>query len=178
MRAAPVPLLVVALAIAGCGGSGGPDPEPAPGPPGERRPGVDLRSVDTRTPFVAATGGVWRCPTEGRLALAVSEEGEASLTIDGACSPRSRRRARSSTACARWRRRTARRRRPRGSGSPPHGRLGAATVRCGAPATVLVALRGGDITVRAPGGRFLAGAAVRADRIGVASYWGARCTTL
>ena len=173
-----MPLLVVALAIAGCGGSGGPDPEPAPGPPGERRAGVDLRSVDTRTPFVAATGGVWRCPTEGRLALAVSEEGEASLTIDGrvlaSVAPT---RSVVNRVCAVTTEDGAAAA-PRGSGSPPHGRLGAATVRCGAPATVLVALRGGDITVRAPGGRFLAGAAVRADRIGVASYWGARCTTL
>ena len=169
MRASPV--LVVALAIAGCGGSGGPEPEPAPGPPDERRAGVDLRSVDTRTPLVAATGGVWRCPTEGRLALAVSEEGEASLTIDG--------RVLASVAPTRSVvNRVCEAAAPRGSGRPPHGRLGAATVRCGAPATVLVALHGGDITVRAPGGRFLAGAAVRADRIGVAAYWGARCTTL
>jgi hypothetical protein len=168
-RAAPG--LVVALALAGCGGSG--DAPPRPAGPGSGSV-VDLRSADARSPLVVAADGVWRCPTEGRLALAVSEEGEASLTVDdfvlASVAPI---RSVVNRVCDRVEGFAG-----RGAAAPPHGRLGAATVRCGAPATVLVGFRGGDITVRAPDGRFVAGAAVRADRIGIAAYWGARCTTL
>jgi hypothetical protein len=56
------------------------------------------------------------------------------------------------------------------------GRLGASVLRCSVPPVVVVDFRGGDVTVRAPGGRFLAAAAVRGDRVGVAVYWGPGCT--
>ena len=50
-------------------------------------------------------------------------------------------------------------------------------IRCDVPGDVLVGFGGGDLTVRAAGGRFVAGAAIRADRVGVAAYLGAGCAT-
>ena len=61
---------------------------------------------------------------------------------------------------------------------PPRGRVGAGVLRCSVPPVVIVDFGGGDVTVRAPGGRLLAAAAVRADRVGVAAYWGDGCAAV
>ena len=49
-------------------------------------------------------------------------------------------------------------------------RIGGALIRCDVPGDVLVDFDAGDVTVRAPGGRFVAAAAISADRVGVAAY--------
>jgi hypothetical protein len=53
--------------------------------------------------------------------------------------------------------------------------VGATLLRCDAPGAVLVDFADGDLTVRTRDGRFLAGAAVRPDLLGVAAYWAAGC---
>jgi hypothetical protein len=164
--AAALPLL---LALAGCGGS--PDRPPAPPPAGGTRI-VDLRSADARSPLVAARGGTWRCATDGRIQLAISAEGEATLTIDG--------RLLASVAPTRSvvHRVCDRVRAPAGGGSDgARVRIGGALIRCDVPGDVLVGFDAGDLTVRAPGGRFVAAAAISADRVGVAAYLGAGCAT-
>ena len=119
---------------------------------------------------MAAGDGAWRCPTAGRLQLSISADGEATLIGDLPLALVARSRTLVNRACDRDDR----------AASPARvdvrgGRFGAATIRCRAPAVVLVELRGGDLTVRSAGARFLARAAVRPDRIGVAGYWGAGC---
>jgi hypothetical protein len=158
--------------LAGCGG-GSPDAPEEP-PPHQQRlaRGGDLRSADARSPLVAARGGAYHCPTEGRIVLAISADGEASLTIGGRLlASVASTRAVVNRVCDQadpTRRR----------GKPAHGRLGASVVECDAPAVVAVDFRGGDLIVRAPRGRLLAGAAVRPGQIGVAGYWGRGCATL
>ena len=77
-RSAFVPAVLVT--IAGCGGS--PDPPDAPpDPPAERRAvSRELRSPDARSPFVTADDGTWRCPSAERIQLALSADGEVSLS--------------------------------------------------------------------------------------------------
>jgi len=160
--------------LAGCGGSPDPPPEEERRPAPEYRTGADLRSADARSPFVSAAAGTWRCPTAGRLVLAISAEGEASLSTPGrllaSIAPS---RAVANRACDRARR-AGGQRGALGAGATD-GRLGRTTIRCDAPALVVVDFAGGDLVVRAPDGGFVAGAAVRADRIGVAGYWGDGC---
>lgn len=165
----PAAALLLLLALAGCGGS--PDRPPTTPPAGEANI-VDLRSADARSPLVAAHGGTWRCATDGRIQLAISAEGEATLTIDG--------RLLASVAPTRSvvHRVCDRVRAPAGAGS--HGarvRIGGALIRCDVAGDVLVGFDAGDLTVRAPGGRFVAAAAISADRVGVAAYLGAGCAT-
>ena len=165
--AATVPVL-----LAGCGGSPDP-PDATPGPAPDRRIATgELRSPDARSPFVSAGDGAWRCPSEGQVQLAVSADGEVSLAtpgmVLGSLAPT---RAVVNRACDRA---------PRGAGrrDARSGRVGAVILRCRSPRAVLVDFGGGDLSVRAPGGSYLAGAAVRADRIGVAVYWGPSCAPL
>jgi hypothetical protein len=167
VRRALVPVAV--LALAGCGGSPDvADERPSP----ERRVAVgELRSPDARSPFVTAGRGAWRCPTTGQIVLAISTEGEATLGIGEALlASVAPTRALVNRRCERVPAAGA-----RAPAATRGGRLGAIVVRCRAPGAVVVDFRGGDVTVRA-GGRFLARAAVRTDRIGVAGYWGAGCT--
>jgi hypothetical protein len=161
-------LLAVVL-VAGCGG-GAPD-EPRPAPPGERLGfAPDLRTADARSPFVLAGDGAWRCPTDGSLQLAISEQGEVAASIGGrTLASVSAARALINRACDRTRRRGA------GASRPPSGRLGASVLRCSVPPVVVVDFADGDVTVRGAAGRVLAAAAVRPDRVGVAAYWGADC---
>ena len=168
-RSAVVPVVLVALA--GCGGSPDvPDERPAPD---RQMAFAELRSPDARSPFVPARGGAWRCPTAGRIVLAISADGDATLSIGGmplaSVAPS---RALVNRACER----------DSGSVRTPSsargGLLGASVVRCRAPSTVVVDFRGGDVTVRADGrGRLLARAEVSPDRIGVAAYWGDGCAS-
>ena len=164
-------LVAVAL-IAGCGG-GSPDvpDEPRPAPPGERLGfAPDLRTADARSPFVPAGDGAWRCATDGSLQLAISEQGEVAASIGGrTLASVSAARALINRACDRAEPRTG------AATRPPRGQVGASVVRCSAPPVVVVDFAGGDVTVRAPGGRLLVAAAVRADRVGVAAYWGGGC---
>lgn len=163
-------LLAVAL-IAGCGG-GSPDvpDEPRPDPPARLGFAPDLRTADARSPFVPAGDGAWRCATDGSLQLAISAQGEVAASIGG------RTLASVSSARALINRACDRAPPPAGAAArPPSGRLGATVVRCSAPSVVVVDFGGGDVTVRAPGGRLLVVAAVRPDRVGVAAYWGDGC---
>ncbi|HTE64439.1 MAG TPA: hypothetical protein VK631_29055 [Solirubrobacteraceae bacterium] len=167
----PAVAAAVLVGLAGCGGAS-PDRRSAPAPPDRHAVLGELRSPDARSPFVMAGGGAWHCATAGRLRLAISAEGAATLSIAGmvlaSVAPT---RAVVNRACE------------RGSGGGAMttsgargGGLGATVVRCRAPEVVIVDFRRGDLTVRAAGGgRFLAGAAVRPDRIAVAGYWGEGC---
>ena len=161
-------LPVVLAGLAGCGGSPDvPDERPAP----DRRVTFsELRSPDARSPLVPAGDGAWRCPTPGRIQLSISADGEATLIGDRPLAVVARSRTLVNRACE------------RGPGAPRPtpadtrgGRIGGSTLRCDAPASVLVELRDGDLTVRARDLRFLARAAVGPDRLGVAGYWGAGC---
>ena len=172
----PIALVPVVLAtLAGCGGSPEP-PDATPGPAPERRVvSGEVRSPDARSPFVTAGEGAWRCPSDERIQLALSAGGEVSLSSPAmVLASRGRpTRALVNRACdraeaARGAARTAAR----------SGRVGSIIVRCDVPPVVLVDFGGGDLTVRTAGGRYVAGAAVRADRIGVAGYWGAGCAPL
>jgi hypothetical protein len=161
---------VVLAALAGCGGSpDAPDERPRP----DRPPTFgELRSPDARSPLVSTGEGAWRCPTPGRVQLSISAEGEATLIGDRPLAVVTRSRTLVNRECDRDSGAAAGETRTGTLG----GRIGASTLRCRAPAIVLVELRGGDLSVRTAGGaRFLARAAVRPDRIGVAGYWGAGC---
>jgi hypothetical protein len=163
-------LLAVAL-IAGCGG-GSPDvpDEPRPGPPVRLGFEPDLRTADARSPFVLAGDGVWRCATDGTLHLAISAQGEVAASIGGRTLVSiSTARALVNRACDRTDRRVD------GGDLPASGRVGAGVLQCVVPPVVIVDFGGGDVTVRAPSGRFLVAAAVRPDRVGVAAYWGDGC---
>jgi hypothetical protein len=166
VRRALVPVVLVVLA--GCVGGSGDPPEQRPGP--ERRVLLrELRSPDARSPFVPAGGGAWRCRTAGQLQLAVSADGAVSVAtpvmVLASVSPA---RALVNRACSRGAGDTR-------AGGARSGRVGALVVRCRTPEIVVVDFAGGDVTLRAPGGRYVAGAAVRPDRIGVAGYWGDGC---
>lgn len=168
MRRAALAAVLLA-GLAGCGGS--------PDAPEQRRAGPnglgfagDLRTADARSPLVPAGSGTWRCATRGRFQLAISAQGEVAVSIGGRLlASVSSARALVNRACDAGRaggrvvRRGAR------------GRLGASVVECRAPAIVVVDFRGGDVSVRAPGGRLLAAAAVNPERVGVAGYWGGGC---
>jgi hypothetical protein len=155
------------LALAGCGGS--PHRPPAPPPPGGTGI-VDLRSADARSPLVVARGGTWRCATDGRIQLAISAEGEATLAIDGrllaSVAPT---RSVVHRVCDRVRAAA------RGGSAGARVRIGGVVIRCSVPGDVLVGFDHGDLTVRSPAGRFVAGAGIRADRVGVAGYLGRGC---
>jgi hypothetical protein len=166
VRRALLPAVIAGLA--GCGG-GSPEPPDERRPAPERRLQSELRSPDARSPLVMADGGAWRCRTGGRLQLAVSADGEVSVAtpvmllasvastravVNRACSPDARVASR---------------------GDAGSGRVGGLVVRCRAPEIVVVDFAGGDVTVRSEGGRYLAGASVPSDRIGVAGYWGDGC---
>jgi hypothetical protein len=124
---------------------------------------------------VPAGRGAWRCETAGQVVLAMSDDGEATVSIEGrvlaSVAPG---RALVNRACERG-----------GGGgvarapvAPRGGRLGATVVRCRAPGVVVVDFRAGDVTVLRPGrGRLLASAAVRPDRVRVAGYWGEGCSS-
>jgi hypothetical protein len=163
----------VLVMLAGCGGSADvPEETPAPRVPDRRVVLGEVRSPDARSPLVPAREGVWRCPTPGRIQLSISADGEATLIGDRALALVARASALVNRACERVHGPAVRTR----AASTRGGRFGASTLRCRAPAEILVDLRGGELTVRADGGaRFLAHAAVRPDRIGVAGYWGAGC---
>jgi hypothetical protein len=164
-------LLAVAL-IAGCGGTpDAPDERRAgPRPPDRLGFAPDLRTADARSPFVPAGDEAWRCATDGNLQLAVSDQGEVAASLGGrTVASVSSARALVNRACDRTE--------PRElvGGRAARGRVGASVLHCSVPPVVVVDFAGGDVTVRAPGGRFLAAAAVRGDRVGVAVYWGAGC---
>jgi hypothetical protein len=170
MRRMVVPAAL--LTLAGCGGSRDvPDQRP---PPVRQAVFGELRSPDARSPFVLARGGAWRCPTAGGMLLAISADGDATVSIGGmllaSVSPS---RALVNRTCERD---------STAAGTPAGtrgGRLGATVVRCRAPGTIVVDFRGGDVTVRADGGgRLLARAEVSSDRVGVAGYWGVGCAPL
>ena len=164
-------LLAVAL-VAGCGGTPDAPEEPRPGPRPPERFGFapDLRTADARSPFVPAGDGAWRCATDGSLQLAVSDQGEVAASIGGrTLASVSSARALVNRACERIEPRAG------GGARAARGRLGASVLRCRVPPVVVVDFAGGDVTVRAQGGRFLAAAAVRPDRVGVAAYWGEGC---
>lgn len=133
----------------------------------------ELRSPDARSPFVNAGESAWRCPTSGRIVLAIGADGDATLSVgDALLASVAPTRALVNRVCDRERGGGGVRARSGVRG----GGLGATVVRCRAPGVVLVDFRGGDVTVHAAaGGRFLAAAAVRPDRIGVAGYWGDGC---
>jgi hypothetical protein len=160
----------VLAGLAGCGGS----PDPPDEPPRLERRAVSggLRSPDARSPFTTAGDGVWRCPTARRIQLDISAGGEVSLSTPGmvlaSVAPT---RALVNRACEAGRRLAG----PRAASAARRGRVGATVVRCDARRTVLVDFGDGDVTVHTTGGRFLAAAAVRPDRIGVAGYWGVGC---
>jgi hypothetical protein len=159
---------VLLAGLAGCGGSPDVPDEPRPAPDRWRLAG-DLRTADARSPLVHARGGAWRCATDGRVRLAISAQGEVAVSSGGrVLASVSSAPVLVNRACDRE---TGARARSRGG----RGRLGATVVECRAPDVVVVDLAGGDVTVRAPGGRFLAGAAVNPERVGVASYWGEDC---
>ena len=160
----------VMVALAGCGGGSDDPPEERPAP--ERRLLRELRSPDARSPFVNAHAETWRCRSGGRVQLAVSADGEVSIaTPVMVLASVARTRALVNRACS-----------PGAGGARPEGarsgRVGALVVRCRAPEIVVVDFAGGDVTLRAPSGRYLAGAARSPDRIGVAGYWGAGCAPL
>lgn len=163
-------LLAVAL-IAGCGGTPDAPEERGPGPRPPDRLGfaADLRTADARSPFVPAGDAAWRCATDGRLQLAVSDQGEVAASIGGrTLASVSSARALINRACDHTE--------SRGGGArAPRGRVGASVLRCTVPPVVVVDFAGGDVTVRALSGRFVAAAAVRGDRAGVAVYWGTDC---
>jgi hypothetical protein len=167
VRSALVPAVLVV--IAGCGGSSDGTEERRPAPD-RRFVSRELRSPDARSPFVPAAGGAWLCRSGGLIQLAIGAEGEVSLStpvmVLASVAPT---RALVNRACDRA---------PRGAAlraGTRAGRVGAGVVRCRTPDEVLVDFDDGDVIVRAAGGRFLAGAAVRPDRISVAGYWGAGC---
>jgi hypothetical protein len=158
----------VVVALAGCGGGSDDPPEERPAP--ERRVLLrELRSPDARSPFVTAGDGEWRCRSGGSIQLAVSADGEVSVAspvmVLASVAPA---RALVNRACSQGAR-------GRKAEAGRSGRVGALVVRCRTPAIVVVDFAGGDVTVRAPGGRYVAGASVRPDRIGVAGYWGRGC---
>ena len=119
-----------------------------------------------------AAGRAWRCATAGEVVLAMSDDGEATVSIAGrvlaSVAPG---RALVNRACERGGGGA------RSSAAPRGGRLGATVVRCRTPDVVVVDFRGGDVTVFARG-RLLASAAVRPDRARVAGYWGEGCAPL
>jgi hypothetical protein len=170
LRRALLPAVLAALVPAGCGGS--PDDRDEPPRPDRPVTFAELRSPDARSPLMSVRGGgAWRCPTPGRLQLSITADGEATLIGDRPLALVTRSRTLINRACERHGRASAGTR----SGTLG-GRVGASTLRCRAPAFVLVHLRDGDLTVRAGGdARFLVRAAVRTDQIGVAGYWGAGC---
>ncbi len=166
MRCAALAAVLVA-GLAGCGGS---SDEPRPAPPDRLGFAPDLRTADARSPFVLAGDGAWRCATDGSLQLAISDQGEVAASIGGrTLASLSSARALINRACDRAERTAA------GGARPARGQVGASVVRCSVPPVVVVDFAGGDVTVRAPGGRLVARAAVRADRVGVAAYWGRDC---
>jgi hypothetical protein len=157
----------------GCGGGGAPDPpEPAPGPPERWIASGELRSPDARSPFVPAGEGAWSCPTAARVQLALSSDGEVSVSTPGmvlaSVAPT---RSLVNRACDPARLVAA----PRTAGSARRGRVGATLVRCDAPRAVLVDFADGDVTLRYPDGRFLAAAAIGRSSPGVAGYWAPGC---
>ena len=155
--------------LAGCGGSDDAPEDRRRPPPWQLGFAPDLRTADARSPFVSAAGAAWRCATDGSLQLAISDQGEVAASIAGRMlASVSAARGLVNRACDREPRR-------RAGGSPSASRLGAGLLRCSVPREVVVDFAGGDVAVRAPGGRFLAGAAVRSDRIGVATYWSGGC---
>src|SRR5215218_203374 len=123
-----------------------PQPAAAPGanPASNRIVRGEIRSPDARTPLKRAEG-LWLCHTAGVVELRVSEEGLATLSLDGSllasafhgrtlinrdCDERSRREL-----------------------PPFHARRalpGNGHLRCPVPHNVLVDLRDSDVTVRRP----------------------------
>ena len=160
---------VLLSGLAGCGGSDDAREEPRPAPPTGLGFAPDLRTADARSPFVPAGEAAWRCETGGRLWLAMSEQGEVAASIGG------RTLASVSSARGLINRACDRAARPRARGRPAQSRLGAIALRCSVPDVVVIDFGGGDVIVRAPAGRFLVGAAVRPDRVGVGTYWSGGC---
>jgi hypothetical protein len=164
--------LLASVALAGCGGSDG------------RRAGTpadlgatgrvvtgEVRSPDARTPLVRADG-LWRCETGGRVELRVSPEGLATLSLgQGLLASVTANGALINRACTSLH-----------PGALPPFRAaravaGESRLRCEVPRLVLVDLRYGDLTVRAPGrGRFLLGAAVSPDHLEAAGHWSTGCS--
>ncbi len=153
----------------GCG-HGGPPPVAERPPAAGRVVPDELRSPDTRSPLVPG-GGLWRCATPGRVELQISASGEATLSIAG--------RLLASVAPSRELvNRACERSEPRRLPAlgTPRVVKGGGSIRCRAPAAVLVQFRDGDLLVRAAaGGRFLLGAAVSREHLDVAAYLAPGC---
>jgi hypothetical protein len=167
-------LVLASVALAGCGGGAddGAERRAAPGPeePPQRFVTGEVRTPDARTPLVQGHG-LWSCETTGRIELRVSEEGLATLFMRGrllaSVAPT---RSLVNRACFV----------ERGRRLPPfraaHSVAGASHLSCDVPGVVLVDMRDGDLTVRAPGrARFLLGAAVSDVHLEASGHWSADC---
>ena len=168
--------VLASLALAGCGGGsaddGGGERRAAPdrGDAPRRFVTGEVRTPDARTPLVQGHG-LWSCETTGRVELRVSEEGLATLFMHG--------RLLASVAPSRSLVNRACFVEP-GRRLPPfladHSVAGGSHLRCDVRCLVLVDLRDGDLTVRAPGrARFLLGAAVSDVHLEAAGHWNADC---
>jgi hypothetical protein len=167
-------LVLASVALAGCGGGPGDGGERHPAPDGGEAPRRfvtgEVRTPDARTPLVQGHG-LWSCETTGRVELRVSPEGLATLFMRGrllaSVAPT---RSLVNRACFV----------ERGRRLPPfraaHSIAGGSHLRCDVPGEVLVDMRDGDLTVRAPGrARFLLGAAVSDVHLEPAGHWSAEC---
>jgi hypothetical protein len=151
----------------------GSDPQPATAPIAPSRIVTgEIRSPDARSPLKRAEG-LWLCHTAGVVELRVSEEGLATLSLDG------------SLLASAFNGRTLINRdcdaaqRSRRELPPFHARRalpGNGHLRCPVPHDVLVDLRDSDLTVRRPrSGSFLLGAAVTERYLEPAAYWSTVC---
>jgi hypothetical protein len=167
---AAIALIVVSVAYLLLGGSAA---SHTPLAPATRVVTGEVRTPDARTPLVRGDG-LWRCETAAQVELRVSPEGLATLSVGGrllaSVTPdraliNRRCTAASPRALPRFR--------------APRAVAGEILLRCSVPRLVLVDLRDGDLTVRAPGrGRFLLGAAVSEEHLEAAGHWSARCTLM
>jgi hypothetical protein len=184
-------VLLAAAAVLACSAGCGSAPQSQPEPPREPARGTaaagaaeaalpaatarrwiraDLRSPDARSPLMRAEGA-WRCPAGSSAWLQVGRYGTAALSSGGRpLAYVTGRRALIHRVCD-----PAPHLRLRGDPTP-FGRNGPGLLRCRAGGALLVDFAAGDLTIRSGRrGRFLAGAAVGADHLGVGRYWTAAC---